>query len=262
MAIAYIVNPDRTKGKKKKTIKRKKLKGNPTPLLVISNPTKRKGGKKTMAKKKAKKRAKRTVARKTVNRNPKRHVTKKVRKHHAKRKALNLNPKRKHHSRRRAKKVYKINARRRHYKKNPDIMSSIGDYGKQVGLGLASAVATVMIPPMAFKAFMPSLANDKLALYAGEAAIFGGGAAIVHHLFKAHDWTAPIIFGGSIVLGLQLVADLFKTVQGYVNISGYRQVGVSGYGQLPGANTVGAIAYNGVPIHSAGTNYAMNQMYA
>jgi hypothetical protein len=50
MAIAYIVNPDRTKGKKKKTIKRKKLKGNPTPLLVISNPTKRKGGKKTMAK--------------------------------------------------------------------------------------------------------------------------------------------------------------------------------------------------------------------
>ena len=261
MAIAYIVNPDRTKGKKKKTIKRKKLKGNPTPLLVISNPTKRKGGKKTMAKKKAKKRAKRTVARKTVNRNPKRHVTKKVRKHHAK-KALNLNPKRKHHSRRRAKKVYKINARRRHYKKNPDIMSSIGDYGKQVGLGLASAVATVMIPPMAFKAFMPSLANDKLALYAGEAAIFGGGAAIVHHLFKAHDWTAPIIFGGSIVLGLQLVADLFKTVQGYVNISGYRQVGVSGYGQLPGANTVGAIAYNGVPIHSTGTNYAMNAMYA
>lgn len=261
MAIAYIVNPDRTKGKKKKTIKRKKLKGNPTPLLVISNPTKRKGGKKTMAKKKAKKRAKRTVARKTVNRNPKRHVTKKVRKHHAK-KALNLNPKRKHHSRRRAKKVYKINARRRHYKKNPDIMSSIGDYGKQVGLGLASAVATVMIPPMAFKAFMPSLANDKLALYAGEAAIFGGGAAIVHHLFKAHDWTAPIIFGGSIVLGLQLVADLFKTVQGYVNISGYKQVGVSGYGQLPGANTVGAIAYNGVPIHSTGTNYAMNAMYA
>ena len=261
MAIAYIVNPDRTKGKRKKTIKRKKLKGNPTPLLVISNPTKRKGGKKTMAKKKAKKRAKRTVARKTVNRNPKRHVTKKVRKHHAK-KALNLNPKRKHHSRRRAKKVYKINARRRHYKKNPDIMSSIGDYGKQVGLGLASAVATVMIPPMAFKAFMPSLANDKLALYAGEAAIFGGGAAIVHHLFKAHDWTAPIIFGGSIVLGLQLVADLFKTVQGYVNISGYRQVGVSGYGQLPGANTVGAIAYNGVPIHSTGTNYAMNAMYA
>jgi hypothetical protein len=141
-------------------------------------------------------------------------------------------------------------------------MSSIGDYGKQVGLGLASAVATVMIPPMAFKAFMPSLANDKLALYAGEAAIFGGGAAIVHHLFKAHDWTAPIIFGGSIVLGLQLVADLFKTVQGYVNISGYRQVGVSGYGQLPGANTVGAIAYNGVPIHSTGTNYAMNAMYA
>ena len=260
MAIAYIVNPDRTKGKKKKTIKRKKLKGNPTPLLVISNPTKRKGGKKTMAKKKAKKRAKRTVARKTVNRNPKR-VTKKVKKHHAK-KALNLNPKRKHHSRRRAKKVYKINARRRHYKKNPDIMSSIGDYGKQVGLGLASAVATVMIPPMAFKAFMPSLANDKLALYAGEAAIFGGGAAIVHHLFKAHDWTAPIIFGGSIVLGLQLVADLFNTVQNYVNISGYRRVGGSGYGQLPGANTVGAIAYNGVPIHSTGTNYAMNALYA
>ena len=257
MAIAYIVNPDRTKGKKKKTIKRKKLKGNPTPLLVISNPNKHKGGKKTMAKKKAKK-AKKTVARKTVNRNPKK-VTKKVKKHHAK-KAFNLNPKKKHANR--TKKVYKINTRKRHYRKNPDIMSSIGDYGKQVGLGLASAVATVMIPPMAFKAFMPSLANDKLALYAGEAAIFGGGAAVVHHLFKAHDWTAPIIFGGSIVLGLQLVADLFKTVQGYVNISGYRQVGVSGYSQLPGANTVGAIAYNGVPIHSTGTNYAMNAMYA
>ena len=214
-----------------------------------------------MAKKKAKKRAKRTVARKTVNRNPKRHVTKKVRKHHAK-KALNLNPKRKHHSRRRAKKVYKINARRRHYRKNPDIMSSIGDYGKQVGLGLASAVATVMIPPMVFKAVMPSLANDKLALYAGEVAVFGGGAAIVHHLFKAHDWTGSILFGGSIILGLQITADLLKSVQNYVNISGYRQVGVSGYGQLPGASNVGAIAYNGVPIHSAGTNYAMNQMYA
>ena len=241
MAIAYIVNPDRTKGKKKKTIKRKKLKGNPTPLLVISNPTKRKGGKKTMAKKKAKK-AKKTVARKTVNKNPKR-VTKKVKKHHAKR----------------TKKVYKINAKKRHYKKNPDIMSSIGDYGKQVGLGLASAVATVMIPPMVFKAVMPSLANDKLALYAGEAAIFGGGAAIVHHLFKAHDWTAPIIFGGSIVLGLQLVADLFSTVQNYVNISGYRQVGVSGYGQLPGASR-GAIGYNATPANASG--YAMNQMYA
>ena len=257
MAIAYIINPDRTKGKKKKTIKRKKLKGNPTPLLVISNPNKHKGGKKTMAKKHAKKNPKKHVAKK-ANRNPKKHTAKKVKKHA--KKVFNLNPKRKHAKH--TKKVYKINARKRHYRKNPDIMSSIGDYGKQVGLGLASAVATVMIPPMAFKAFMPSLANDKLALYAGEAAIFGGGAAIVHHLFKAHDWTAPIIFGGSIVLGLQLVADLFKTVQGYVNISGYRQVGVSGYGQLPGANTVGAIAYNGVPIHSAGTNYAMNQMYA
>ena len=258
MAIAYIVNPDRTKGKKKKTIKRKKLKGNPTPLLVISNPNKHKGGKKTMAKKHAKKNPKKHVAKK-VNRNSKKHTAKRVRKHHAKRRELNLNPKRKHHSRRRAKKVYKINARRRHYKKNPDIMSSIGDYGKQVGLGLASAVATVMIPPMAFKAFMPSLANDKLALYAGEAAIFGGGAAIVHHLFKAHDWTAPIIFGGSIVLGLQLVADLFKTVQGYVNISGYRQVGVSGYGQLPGASR-GAIGYNATPANANG--YAMNQIYA
>lgn len=255
MAIAYIVNPDRTKGKKKKTIKRKKLKGNPTPLLVISNPNKHKGGKKTMAKKKAKK-AKKTVARKTVNRNPKK-VTKKVKKHHAK-KAFNLNPKKKHHAKR-TKKVYKINARKRHYRKNPDIMSSIGDYGKQVGLGLASAVATVMIPPMVFKAVMPSLANDKLALYAGEAAIFGGGAAIVHHLFKAHDWTAPIIFGGSIVLGLQLVADLFSTVQNYVNISGYRQVGVSGYGQLPGASR-GAIGYNATPANASG--YAMNQMYA
>ncbi len=212
-----------------------------------------------MAKKKAKKRAKRTVARKTVNRNPKRHVTKKVKKHHAK-KAFNLNPKKKHANR--TKKVYKINARKRHYRKNPDIMSSIGDYGKQVGLGLASAVATVMIPPMVFKAVMPSLANDKLALYAGEVAVFGGGAAIVHHLFKAHDWTGSILFGGSIILGLQITADLLKSVQNYVNISGYRQVGVSGYGQLPGANTVGAIAYNGVPIHSAGTNYAMNAMYA
>ena len=212
-----------------------------------------------MAKKKAKKRAKRTVARKTVNRNPKRHVTKKVKKHHAK-KAFNLNPKKKHANR--TKNVYKINARKRHYRKNPDIMSSIGDYGKQVGLGLASAVATVMIPPMVFKAVMPSLANDKLALYAGEVAVFGGGAAIVHHLFKAHDWTGSILFGGSIILGLQITADLLKSVQNYVNISGYRQVGVSGYGQLPGANTVGAIAYNGVPIHSTGTNYAMNQMYA
>ena len=254
MAIAYIVNPDRKKGKKKKTIKRKKLKGNPTPLLVISNPNKHKGGKKTMAKKKAKK-AKKTVARKTVNRNPKK-VTKKVKKHHAK-KAFNLNPKKKHANR--TKKVYKINARKRHYRKNPDIMSSIGDYGKQVGLGLASAVATVMIPPMVFKAVMPSLANDKLALYAGEVAVFGGGAAIVHHLFKAHDWTGSILFGGSIVLGLQLVADLFSTVQNYVNISGYRQVGVSGYGQLPGASR-GAIGYNATPANASG--YAMNQMYA
>ena len=254
MAIAYIINPDRTKGKKKKTIKRKKLKGNPTPLLVISNPNKHKGGKKTMAKKHAKKNPKKHVAKK-ANRNPKKHTAKKVKKHA--KKVFNLNPKRKHAKH--TKKVYKINARKRHYRKNPDIMSSIGDYGKQVGLGLASAVATVMIPPMVFKAVMPSLANDKLALYAGEAAIFGGGAAIVHHLFKAHDWTAPIIFGGSIVLGLQLVADLFSTVQNYVNISGYRQVGVSGYGQLPGASR-GAIGYNATPANASG--YAMNQMYA
>jgi hypothetical protein len=254
MAIAYIVNPGSKRTKKKKTIKRKKLKGNPTPLLVISNPKKSKGGQKTMAKKKkvAKKNPKKHVAKK-VNRNPKKHVAKKVKKHA--KKAFNLNPK-KH--RKHAKKIYKIN-KRRGYKKNPDVMASIGDYGKQVGLGLASAIATVMLPPMALKAVMPSLANEKLALYAGEVAIFGGGAAIAHHLFKAHDWAGPILFGGSIVLGLQITADLLKSVQNYVNISGYRQVGVSGYGQLPTANVAGAIGYNsGVPANS----YAMNQMYA
>ena len=121
MAIAYIVNPGSKRTKKKKTIKRKKLKGNPTPLLVISNPNKHKGGKKTMAKKHAKKNPKKHVAKK-VNRNPKKHTAKKVRKHA--KKAFNLNPKRKHHARRK-KKVYKINARKRHYRKNPDIMSSI-----------------------------------------------------------------------------------------------------------------------------------------
>ena len=258
MATAYIVNPGTEHKKKKITIKKKKLKRNPTPLLVISNP-KKSGGKKTMAKRKhAKKNARtRKVARKL---NPVVNAKKRVHHRGKAKKVFQLN--RKHRTTRAVAKrhSYKINARRhQHLRRNPDVMNSFGDYGSQVGLGLISAVATVMIPPMIYNAVSPGLATNKVALYAGEAVVFGGGAMIAKHLFKAHDWAGPIIFGGSIVLGLQIVADLFGAVQNYVNISGYRNVRASGYGQLPNAYNTGAIAYNAP---SSVPNYAMSQMYA
>ena len=232
MAVAYIINPDRKRDKKKakKRIQKRGARKNPTPLLIISNP-KRKlksyGGKKEMAKKKAKKSATKkhheSRARKAPSINPKRHHKK-----HAK-KAFAMNPKR-HHGKH-AKRSVSVNPkRRRHYRKNPDTFASIGDFGKQVGLGLGGALVTVMGTGYILNAVAPTLAQNKAVLYISEGAVIGGLGLFLHHIAKAKDIAAPVAFGGALMIGLQIASDLVSQINNYIKVSGHGRV--SGYGQL------------------------------
>ena len=192
--------------------------------------------KKKAAKKNPKKhrvsRAKRAVA---VN--PKRHHRK-----HAKR-AVAVNPKRRH--RKHSKRVVAVNPRRkRSYRRNPDTFASVGDFGKQVGLGLAGALATVMGTGYVLNAVAPTLATNKAVLYISEGAVIGGLGLFLHHVAKMKDIAAPVAFGGALMIGLQIASDLVSQINNYIKVSGYGRV--SGYGQLTSSPRPVMIANNGV----------------
>ena len=196
MAVAYIINPDKKRDKKR--TKSRRARKNPTPLLIVSNPKRKlksNGGKKEMAKKK--------VAKKSP----------------------------KKHHRTQAKKTFAVNPnRKRSYRRNPDTFASIGDFGKQVGLGLAGALATVMGTGYVLNAVAPTLATNKAVLYISEGAVIGGLGLFLHHVAKMKDIAAPVAFGGALMIGLQIASDLVSQINNYIKVSGYGRV--SGYGQL------------------------------
>ncbi|MHB8387849.1 MAG: hypothetical protein ACYDAT_15650, partial [Metallibacterium sp.] len=227
---------------------------NPTPLLTIANPDRKRAKKNktakkrtsnggiTMAKKKSASKKKRTVAS-----NPKKHkrtVAKKVvasnPKKHKRTVASNPSKSKKRVSER----VLKVNPRRRHYKRNPDTMATIGDFGKQIGLAGLSFVAATMIPQYAFNAIDPSLAKNKVALYASEIGVVAVLGLAAHHFFKKHNLAAPIILGGSLVPAMQIVAEVWSSANNYIKIAGAPKV--SGYGVLPNALN-GGMSYPAIP---------------
>ena len=241
MAVAYIINPDKKRDKKKakKKIKKRSASKNPTPLLIISNPKRKlksNGGKKEMAKKKSTKKA-----------------SKKHHKSTAKKAMFSINPKKSHrkhakkafakkHYKKRAKSKIIVNHRKRRYDKNPDTFASIGDFGKQVGLGLGGALVTVMGTGYILNAVAPTLATNKAVLYISEGAVIGGLGLFLHHVAKMKDIAAPVAFGGALMIGLQIASDLVSQINNYIKVSGYNRV--SGYGQLTSSPRPVMIANN------------------
>ena len=242
MAVAYIINPDKKRDKKR--TKSRRARKNPTPLLIVSNPKRKlksNGGKKEMAKKKAAKKSPkkhhRTQAKRAVSVNPKRHHRTQAKR------AVSVNPKR--HHRKHAKKTFAVNpGRKRSYRRNPDTFASIGDFGKQAGLGLAGALATVMGTGYVLNAVAPTLATNKAVLYISEGAVIGGLGLFLHHVAKMKDIAAPVAFGGALMIGLQIASDLVSQINNYIKVSGYGRV--SGYGQLTSSPRPVMIANNGV----------------
>jgi hypothetical protein len=242
MAVAYIINPDKKRDKKR--TKSRRARKNPTPLLIVSNPKRKlksNGGKKEMAKKKAAKKSPkkhhRTQAKRAVSVNPKRHHRTQAKR------AVSVNPKR--HHRKHAKKTFAVNpGRKRSYRRNPDTFASIGDFGKQVGLGLTGALATVMGTGYVLNAVAPTLATNKAVLYISEGAVIGGLGLFLHHVAKMKDIAAPVAFGGALMIGLQIASDLVSQINNYIKVSGYGRV--SGYGQLTSSPRPVMIANNGV----------------
>ena len=226
MAVAYIINPDKKRDKKR--TKSRRARKNPTPLLIVSNPKRKlksNGGKKEMAKKKAAKKS------------PKKHHRTQAKR------AVSVNPKR--HHRKHAKKTFAVNpGRKRSYRRNPDTFASIGDFGKQVGLGLAGALATVMGTGYVLNAVAPTLATNKAVLYISEGVVIGGLGLVLHHVAKMKDIAAPVAFGGALMTGLQIASDLVSQINNYIKVSGYGRV--SGYGQLTSSPRPVMIANNGV----------------
>ena len=256
---------------------------NPTPLLTIANPDRKRAKKNktakkrttikhggiTMAKKKASKKKKRTVAG-----NPKKHKRTVVSNPRSKKRTVAGNPK-KHkrtvvsnpRSKKRVnKKVLKVNPRRRHYKRNPDTMETIGEFGKQVGLAGLSFMAATMIPQYAFNATDPNLKNNKIALYASEIGVVAILGLAAHHFFKKHNLAAPIVLGGSLVPVMQMVTEVWSGVDNYIKISGTPVAPrVNGYGVLPNALN-GGINYPSlpefVPNNTPVSNYNRMQNFA
>ncbi|MHB8563458.1 MAG: hypothetical protein ACYDDA_05825 [Acidiferrobacteraceae bacterium] len=261
---------------------------NPTPLLTIANPDRKRAKKNKTAKKRttikhggitmAKKKKAASKKKRTVASNPKRHkrtvaANPKRRKRVSRKRTVASNPKRhkrtvasnprKRHD---AKRVLKVNPRRRHYKRNPATMDNIGEFGKQVGLAGISFIATTMVPQYAFNAIDPSLIKNKIALYGAEIGVVAVLGLAAHHFFKKHNLAAPIILGGSLVPVMQIVAEVWSGVDNYIKISGApQQARVAGFGVLPTALNGGmsypAIA-SGVPSSSSVGNYARMQNFA
>ncbi len=229
---------------------------NPTPLLMIGNPKKRKrvktnkskshGGEKEMSKKrhhakKAKsnpKRHRRAIAKS----NPKRHRSVKVN-HRRRRAVAKVNPKRRHHY---AKNPIVVRHRsRRRVKKNPDFMK-IGLEGlKFGGLVTIGMIGTSLIPQYALSAM--NVQNEGVVKYGSEL-VTGGVLAWVSSLFK-QDFEVPILAGAIATVLIQGLGDVISGIGNNMKISGYgylpaqqvpNQIGAGNYGQFnaPVANQV------------------------
>lgn len=228
---------------------------NPTPLLMIGNPKKRKrvktnkskshGGEKEMSKKrhhakKAKsnpKRHRRVVAKS----NPERHRSVKVN-HRRRRAVAKANPKRRH---RYVKNPIVVRHRRRRVKSNPDFMK-IGLEGlKFGGLVTIGMIGTSLVPQYVLSAL--NVQNQGIAKYGSEL-VTGGVLAWVSSLFK-QNFEIPILAGAIATVLIQGLGDVIGGIGNNMKISGYgylpsqqvpNQIGAGSYGQfnVPAVNQV------------------------
>lgn len=228
---------------------------NPTPLLMIGNPKKRKrvktnkskshGGEKEMSKKrhhakKAKsnpKRHRRVVAKS----NPKTHRSVKVN-HRIRRAVAKANPKRRH---RYVKNPIVVRHRMRRVKSNPDFMK-IGLEGlKFGGLVTIGMIGTSLVPQYVLSAL--NVQNQGIAKYGSEL-VTGGVLAWVSSLFK-QNFEIPILAGAIATVLIQGLGDVIGGIGNNMKISGYgylpsqqvpNQIGAGSYGQfnVPAVNQV------------------------
>jgi hypothetical protein len=207
---------------------------NPTPLLLIGNPKKRKrvklnkskshGGEKQMSRKKSKK----------VSINPKRRHRKAI--------AVKSNPKRK---RSRAI-VVKSNPRRKRYHRNPGKSAFLLESLKFGGLVTIGMVGTSLIPQYALSAM--NVKNEGIAKYGSEAVV-GLGLAWASKLLK-QDLEMPILAGAVAVILIQGLGDVISGIGSSMKISGYgylpaqqvptasSQIDAGNYGYIPQVNNV------------------------
>ena len=229
---------------------------NPTPLLMIGNPKKRKrvktnkskshGGEKEMSKKKHHvKKAKsnpRKHRRAIAKSNPKRHRSVKVN-HRRRRAVAKVNPKRRHHY---VKNPIVVRHRsRRRVKKNPDFMK-IGLEGlKFGGLVTIGMIGTSLVPQYVLSAL--NVQNQGIAKYGSEL-VTGGVLAWVSSLFK-QNFEIPILAGAIATVLIQGLGDVIGGIGNNMKISGYgylpsqqvpNQIGAGSYGQfnVPAVNQV------------------------
>ena len=112
-----------------------------------------------------------------------------------------------------AKENYKHHANRRVnrcYKRSPDTFASLGDFGKQVGLGelgkhLVSAIGTGCAPNSA--APFETTATNKVAFYIIEGAVFGGLGLFLYHVLDEKDIAVRVYLDGTITMLSQIVSD-------------------------------------------------------
>jgi len=238
---------------------------NPTPLLLIGNPKKRKrvklnkskshGGEKQMSRKRSKKvkvNAKRRH-RKAIASNPRRKRSRAIvvksnpRRKHRRAIAVKSNPRRKH---RRAIAV-KSNPRRRRYHRNPGKSAFMLESLKFGGLVTIGMVGTSLIPQYALSAM--NVKNEGIAKYGSEAVV-GLGLAWASKLLK-QDLEMPILAGAVAVILIQGLGDVISSIGNNMKISGYgylpaqqvpaasSQIGAGNYGYIPPVNNVANEVY-------------------
>jgi len=226
---------------------------NPTPLLLIGNPKKRKrvklnkskshGGEKQMSRKKSKK----------VSINPKRRHRKAIavksnpRRKRSRAIAVKSNPRRK---RSRAI-IVKSNPRRKRYHRNPGESAFLLEGLKFGGLVTIGMVGTSLIPQYALSAM--NVKNEGIAKYGSEAVV-GLGLAWASKLLK-QDLEMPILAGAVAVILIQGLGDVISGIGNNMKISGYgylpaqqvpvasSQIGAGNYGYIPPVNNVANEVY-------------------
>jgi len=240
---------------------------NPTPLLLIGNPKKRKrvklnkskshGGEKQMSRKKSKKvsinpkrRHRKAIA---VKSNPRRKRSRAIavksnpRRKRSRAIAVKSNPRRK---RSRAI-IVKSNPRRKRYHRNPGESAFLLEGLKFGGLVTIGMVGTSLIPQYALSAM--NVKNEGIAKYGSEAVV-GLGLAWASKLLK-QDLEMPILAGAVAVILIQGLGDVISGIGNNMKISGYgylpaqqvpaasSQIGAGNYGYIPPVNNVANEVY-------------------
>lgn len=247
---------------------------NPTPLVLIGNPRKKKrvktnkskshGGEKEMSRKRhhVKKVVKnaRKHRRSTAKSNPKRHRSVKV--NARRRRTVKVNTRRRRtvaksnprHRRHYAKNPIVVRThRRRRVKHNPDLMKTGLEGLKLGGLVTVGMIGTALIPQYALAAM--NVKNEGIAKYGSEIVV-GAALAWASKVFK-QDFEIPVLAGAVAVILIQGLGDVISGIGGNMKIAGYGYlpaeqamqaypaIGAGNYGQFVPQANVNSVA-NGV----------------